>query len=111
MTGDPLLIRVPYDLGHELVGSGTGVEPIVEAIGGESVVVDRGAPFQHEVGASFDVLRAVAQTVRSTVAAGRFPLVVAGNCASAVGTVAGLDRDDLRGVWLDAHADFNPPET
>jgi len=87
------------------------VGPLVEAIGAESVVVDRGRPFQHELGASFDVLRAVAQTVRETVAAGRFPLVVAGNCSSAVGTVAGLGRDDLGVVWLDAHADFNTPET
>jgi arginase len=111
MTGEPLLIEVPYHLGRERVGPGAGVEPLVEAIGADSVVVDRGRPFQHELGAAFDVLRALAQTVRETVAAGRFPLVVAGNCSSAVGTVAGLGRDDLGVVWLDAHADFNTPDT
>ena len=111
MRREPLLIEVPYDLGHELVGSGAGVGPIVEAIGHASVVVDRDAPFQHEIGSAFEVLRALSRTVRAAVAAGRFPLVVAGNCASAVGTVAGLDRADLGVVWLDAHADFNTPDT
>jgi arginase len=111
VSREPLLIEVPYHLGRERVGPGTGVEPLVEAIGAESVAVDRGRPFHDELGASFDVLRAVAQTVRETVAAGRFPLVLAGNCSSAIGTVAGLGRDDLGIVWLDAHADFNTPET
>ena len=111
MTGEPALIEVPYHLGRERVGPGTGVEPLVEAIGAESVAVDRGQPFHHELGATFDVLHALARTVRETVAADRFPLVLAGNCSSAVGTVAGLGRGDLGVVWLDAHADFNTPET
>src|SRR5207247_828063 len=39
---EPLVIQVPYHLGRERVGPGTGVEPIVDAIGGETVGVDRG---------------------------------------------------------------------
>jgi len=109
--GEPLLIQVPYHLGREREGMGAGPPVLAEAIGGESIVVDRGGPFSHEVGASFDVLRALAAAVREAVGSGRFPLVLAGNCASSVGTVAGLSRDDVGVVWLDAHPDFHTPET
>jgi arginase len=39
-------------------------------------------------------------------------LVLAGDCLTAVGVVAGLQcrHDDLAIVWLDAHGDFNTPE-
>ena len=41
------------------------------------------------------------------------PLVLAGDCLTAVGVVAGLQRQhrDLSVIWLDAHGDFNTPET
>jgi arginase len=38
------------------------------------------------------------------------PLVLAGACMSALGTVAGIGADDVGIVWLDAHADFDTPE-
>jgi arginase len=109
--GDPLLIQVPYHLGREGEGMGAGPPLLADSIGGKSVVVDRGEPFAHEVGASFAVLRSLAAAVREAVAAERFPLVLTGNCASSVGTVAGLGRDDIGVVWLDAHPDFHTPET
>jgi len=39
------------------------------------------------------------------------PLVLAGDCLTAVGVVAGLQRQhrDLSVIWLDAHGDFNTP--
>jgi arginase len=43
--------------------------------------------------------------------AGRFPIVLAGNCNTAVGTLAGLGADSTGVAWFDAHADFNTPET
>jgi arginase len=47
---------------------------------------------------------------------GRFPLVLAGGCLTAVGVVAGLERDigdigDVGLVWIDAHGDLNTPES
>ncbi len=39
------------------------------------------------------------------------PIILAGNCNSCLGTLAGLSRDDLGIVWFDAHGDFNTPET
>jgi arginase len=39
------------------------------------------------------------------------PLVLAGDCLTAVGVVAGVQRQhrDLSVIWLDAHGDFNTP--
>ena len=60
---------------------------------------------------AFELDRLVAEQVREAVAEGAFPLVLSGNCNTAVGTIAGLDAADLGVVWFDAHADFNTPET
>jgi len=49
--------------------------------------------------------------VRETREANRLPIVLAGNCNTAVGTLAGLGADATGVVWFDAHADFNTPET
>ena len=107
---DVTLIEVPYHLGRRDEVLGLGPRPLAEAIGGVSVVVERAAPLRNEVGASFDVIRGVAYAVRETIEAGRFPLVLAGNCNTSLGTVAGIGRD-VGVVWFDAHADFNTPET
>ena len=104
------LIQVPYHLGREGVVLGAGPGPLAKEIGGESVVVERAEPFDNEVASSFDVIRALAHTVQAKLAAGRFPLVLAGNCNSSLGTVAGLGRE-VGVVWFDAHADFNTPDT
>jgi arginase len=104
------LIQVPYHLGREQVVLGAGPAPLAQAIGGDTIVVERPGPFDNEVSASFDVMRALAASVRETVQAGGFPLVLAGNCSSALGTIAGLDRE-VGVVWFDAHADFHVPDS
>ncbi len=44
--------------------------------------------------------------------AGKFPIIFAADCTSCFGPVKGLGRpDDLGVVWIDAHGDFNTPET
>jgi arginase len=57
--------------------------------------------------------RGIARAVALARAQGHFPLVLSGGCLAAVGVVAGLQR--LGGnpgiVWIDAHGDFNTPET
>ncbi|MBD0317619.1 MAG: arginase family protein [Thermoleophilia bacterium] len=113
------LIQVPYHLGHEGVGMGAGPERLVaagavEALGraGHDADLDRvrAEPETNEVAASFRVAARVADRVRDAVAASAFPLVLSGNCMSAVGIVAGLDSRDLGVVWFDAHPDFNTAE-
>jgi arginase len=56
--------------------------------------------------------RTLARRVRAADEDRAFPLVLAGNCNSCLGTVAGLgpERGPLGVVWFDAHADFDTPE-
>lgn len=56
--------------------------------------------------------RRLARRVRAADEDRAFPLVLAGNCNSCLGTVAGLGRGSgpLGVVWFDAHADFDTPE-
>jgi arginase len=111
MTG-ARLIQVPYYLGRDHADLSLGPARLAGAIGGDSVVVDRPQPYvvPNEVAESFEVIRAVAATVRETVEEGRFPLVLAVNCFTSLGTVAGLGRD-VGVIWFDAHGDFNTPDT
>ncbi len=104
------LIQVPYHLGREGEVLGAGPAPLAHAIGGDSVVVERPSEFRNEVQAVFDVVQALAAAVRETVDEGRFPLVLGGNCSSALGAVTGLDRD-VGVVWFDAHGDFHTPDS
>jgi arginase len=57
--------------------------------------------------------RETARAVANARGRGRFPLILSGGCISAVGVVAGLQRmgRDVGAVWLDAHGDFNTPES
>jgi arginase len=66
--------------------------------------VDESRP---EVARIFELDRRLAETV---AAADGFPLVLAGNCVSCLGTTAGIGADGLGVVWLDAHADFDTTE-
>jgi arginase len=110
------LIQVPYHLGHESVGMGAGPDALVDAgltaaleSAGhevELVRVARSGEAANEVAASFDVLCAVAASTREAVGRKAFPLVLAANCMTSIGIVAGLGRD-VGVVWLDAHPDFN----
>jgi arginase len=107
---DVRLIQVPYHLGREGEVLGAGPAPLAHAIGGESVVVERPGEFRNETKAIFDVVGALAAKVRETVNEGRFPLVLGGNCSSALGAITGLERD-VGVVWFDAHGDFHTPDS
>ena len=121
------LIQVPYDSGHRGLRMGRGPLHLSERgaadrlrASGHDVVestVDVPTPFPTEVGTSFAAHRALSSTVCAGVANGGFPLILAGNCGTAFGTVSGVraglpnDISDIGVIWLDAHADFNTPET
>lgn len=55
----------------------------------------------------------IADRVADCVAEGYFPLVLGGDQSISIGTTAGLARyGTKRGIiWLDAHGDFNTPDT
>lgn len=123
---DVTLVQVPYDSGHrgERMGRGPlhllehGLDGNLETAGHSVRRVEAVLPegFHHEVGAAAVLYRQVRDEVTEARAAGRFPVVLAGNCnAAALGTVAALSSKagaaSTAVVWLDAHGDFNTPET
>ncbi len=59
------------------------------------------------------VHEALAGFVAATIAAGQRPVSIAGDCCTAIGVAAGLQRAGVHPtlIWLDAHGDFNTPET
>lgn len=67
--------------------------------------------FMPEVQAAFELDRRLAGCVAEAVAAEALPVVLSGNCITSVGTVAGIGEPELGVIWLDAHGDFNTPET
>ena len=118
---DIQLLAVPYDSGHRGARMGAGPEKLLEA-GLERALRESGhtvhtkvaelSPdsWHAEIQTSFELMRMLCGAVRDAREAGRFPIVLAGNCSTAVGTLAGLPAGT--GVaWFDAHGDFNTPET
>jgi arginase len=108
------LVQVPYHLGRRDVGLARGVPVLADTLAGElhasRVSVEPREEFRNEIGASIDVVRVLAQAVREVIAGGRFPLVLAGNCNSSLGTVAGLGTPDGLGVaWSTRMATSTPP--
>jgi len=59
------------------------------------------------------VHEAIADFAAAAIAAGRRPVSIAGDCCTAIGMLAGLQRARLNPtlVWFDAHGDFNTMET
>lgn len=107
------IIQVPYDSGHRDIGMGDGPARLIEHNPLTETHIDKieVQELSFELGTTFRVLRSLSEKVSSAREHNRFPLVLAGNCISSVGTVAGLGPDPPAIVWLDAHADFNTPET
>src|SRR4051812_22330677 len=67
-------------------------------------------PFPTETSESFAVNRALSDLVSAAKEKGELPVVLAGNCNTAIGTLGGLEGDHGV-VWFDCHGDFNTPET
>jgi arginase len=53
----------------------------------------------------------VASLVADAIRAAQLPVVLTGSCNSALGVLAGFEHASCGAVWLDAHADFNTPES
>jgi len=56
---------------------------------------------------------AIAVFTEQSVRQGHRPVSIAGDCCAVIGVIAGLQRAGLQPhlVWLDAHGDFNTPDT
>jgi arginase len=115
------IIQVPYDSGHKGVRTGRGPSRFIEH-GINQILRDCGhgvnvcqiestVSLPTEIGTGFELNRLLAESVRLAISNNRFPLVLAGNCNSCIGTIAGIDSSRLGIIWFDAHGDFNTPET
>jgi len=115
------LIQVPYDSGHRNLRMGAGPEKILHS-GLETELVNAGHEvhirsiqvdnqFQTENWTSFSVIKELANQVWNSRTSDEFPLVLAGNCNTSIGTIAGVGTEKTGVIWLDAHGDFNTPET
>jgi arginase len=116
------LLAIPYDSGIRGARMGAGPEGLIEAglpdalrAQGHKVhvkIAELPADSWHaEIQTSFELMRMLSAAVRDARDSHRLPIVLAGNCNTAVGTIAGLGADATGVVWFDAHADFNTPET
>jgi len=75
------------------------------------IIEDDAAYPPAEIRTAFELARRLATAVRAARAAGHFPLVLSGNCNTAVGTLSGLTPSRRAIFWFDAHGDCNTPET
>ena len=116
------LIRVPYDSGQREQRQGAGPDALARAgaadaqgSGGLDVVparIETDLPFPTETTVAFELAGKLGGEVARARRSGATPVVLAGNCLTAVGVLAGLAEVPRLGlVWLDAHGDLNTPET
>ena len=119
-------LLVPYDSGHRewrmgrgpsfllRHGAGSAIRALGHDVDAEYIepsgVHTPNPPTSTEIATSFSLYREVAARVRSLRESGALPIVLGGNCGVTVGAVAG-DGSDIGVLWLDAHGDFNTPET
>jgi arginase len=125
------IIGIPIDLGADRRGVDMGpsairyarLQPQLEAMG--HVVRDEGnlevpiaemcsinEPTLKYIDCIVPMARRAAGAVATSIQAGHFPLVLGGDHSIALGSIRGAARIKKPGlIWVDAHADFNTPQT
>ena len=125
------VIGVPIDLGADRRGVDMGpsairyahLQPMLESLGYS--VMDKGNievpiaemcsitdPRLKYLDCILPVSRRISGAVSISLRGGRFPLVLGGDHSLSLGSVRGAARQRNIGVlWVDAHADFNTPQT
>ncbi len=115
-------VSVPFDLGRYNSGHGLGPRRLMSSgldrmlseaghtVDSKTVVCNE-ADQLTDTQTSFALNRLISETVAGIAEAGTFPIVLAGNCITTSGTLSGLHDPDIGMLWLDAHADFNTPES
>ena len=117
------LLYVPFDSGVRDARMGAGPLALARAGAAERLrrpghdvdeqVLEPTSTWRAEAQTAFELHRVVADAVRGARSSGRLPLLLAGNCNTTLGVLAGLAEPGRRLglVWLDAHGDLNTPET
>jgi len=74
-----------------------------------------GSPYAKRISGVLTVCERVADEVHKTFDLGKFPVILAGDHSSAIGTIAGIHKaypkKRLGVIWVDAHADIHSPYT
>ena len=93
------------ELGYPVVDLGNAATPIPE-------IVEKKGELRH-LAAVRSVCEEVAGRAEAMLSEGLFPIFLGGDHSISIGTVSGIARSSGRTgvIWLDAHADFNIPET
>jgi arginase len=115
------LVSWPFHNGLPGIGMGAGAARLandgqlrrsLEESGWEVLEeeIEPAEPSDAEIARVVELIRRLSSRVAAAVDTGGFPLVLAGNCNSSLGTVAGAGAADLGVVWFDAHADFDDPD-
>jgi len=97
-------------------GAGAGAEALARALGGR-IVGEPGDPavggWSDDLPASRPVLEAAAAELKAAFAAGELPVLTASDCSVCIATLPAVARHEpgVHVAWLDAHGDFNTPET
>src|SRR5215218_2067080 len=117
------IIGVPYDLDHPYTGKGKAPDALLDhglaqrlgELGYTTVLAemidlpDSDDPLLPQIGR---LMTKVGYEVARSRAAGFFPLIIGGDCLVSLGAVSGLlDPLNTAVAWIDAHGDFNTPET
>jgi arginase len=117
------IIGVPYDLDQPYIGKGKAPDALLDhglaqrlgELGYTTVLAemvdlpDSDDPLVTRIGR---LMTKVGYEVARSRVAGFFPLIVGGDCLVALGAVSGLlDPPNTAVAWIDAHGDFNTPET
>jgi arginase len=97
-------------------GAGAGAEALARALGGRVVgEALAGAPrdWSEDLPAARPVLKAAAAEVSAALDQGELPLLTASDCTICIATLPTAARrvPALRVLWLDAHGDFNTPDS
>jgi arginase len=115
------VLLVPYDSGHYRARMGRGpqhlfessIQPLLTRLQHDFRIEEITIPdsFPAEIKTAFALSAMVAERVRARYKEGWFPLVLSGNCNTAVGTVSGCGCENTGVIWFDAHGEATTPET
>ncbi len=99
------LQAVLEELGYPVTDLGNARTPIPEVVEKDEEI--------RRLAAVRDVCEEVAERAEAMISQGLFPIFLGGDHSISIGTASGVARSFGRTgiIWLDAHADFNTPET
>ena len=97
-------------------GAGAGAQALAEALGGRvvgSASPGRPRDWSEDLPEARPVLEAAAAELSAALDQGELPVLTASDCSICIATLPTVARrvPGVRLLWIDAHGDFNSPET